>query len=242
MAIVYRGWRDDQQRDRSSVERARGHAVSETELLTLGAVVTCSDGECGELQSCVIEPQAYAITHLVVGEKLRKSRARIVPVDLVDAASAKGVELRCTKAQFDALGEAEETGVRTGSSFDQESQWTQEHTMARVFGPHVDLGMGFGSGRDGVAETHMPVGGGVIRRGQHVHASDGPIGQVRGLVADPRQHQVTDILLDEGHLWDKKEVVVPIDAVKFVIDDGVHLKLTRREVGALPPADLSRLA
>lgn len=114
--------------------------------------------------------------------------------------------------------------------------------MARVFGPHVDLGMGFGSGRDGVAETHMPVGGGVIRRGQHVHASDGPIGQVRGLVADPRQHQVSDILLDEGHLWDKKEVVVPIDAVKFVIDDGVHLKLTRREVGALPPADLSRLA
>ena len=62
----------------------------------------------------MIEPQAYAITHLVVGEKLRTSRARIVPIDLVDAASAKGVGLRSTKAQFDALGEAEETGVRTG--------------------------------------------------------------------------------------------------------------------------------
>lgn len=43
-----------------------------------------------------------------------KSRARIVSIDLVDPASAKGVGLRCTKAQLDALGEAEETGVRTG--------------------------------------------------------------------------------------------------------------------------------
>lgn len=216
--------------------------MSETELFTLGAVVSCSDGECAELQSCVIEPSAYAITHLVVGAKLRKGRARIVPIDLVDMAGANGVTLHCTKAQFDTLGEAEETGVRTGSSFDQESQWTQEHTMARIFGPRVDLGMGFGPGREGVAESQMPVGGGEIRRAQHVHASDGPVGQVRGLVAGSSQHQVTHILLDEGHLWDKKEVAIPIDAVKFVVDDGVHLKLTRKEVGALPPADLSRLA
>ena len=219
----------------------RGYPVLEAELFTLGGPVACSDGECGELHACLLELSGYAITHLVVGPTLRKSRARLVPIDLVDTATAGGVRLRCTKAQFDALEEAEETGARTGASFDLESQRTQEQTMARIFGPRVDTSMGFAAERQGVAETHVPDGGGEIWRGQHVHASDGPIGRVRGLVSDPRQHTVTGVLLDEGHLWGKKEVAISIAAVKFVLDDCVHLTLTKNEVSALPPSEAGRM-
>jgi hypothetical protein len=35
-----------------------------------------------------------------------------------------------------------------------------------------------------------------IRRGQRVHASDGEIGKVRGLVVDPDDDSVTHVLLD----------------------------------------------
>jgi hypothetical protein len=207
---------------------------------TLGGPVTCGEEECGELRACLVEPTEYAITHLVVAPELGKGRARLVPIDLVEAATASKVLLRCTKAQFDALEEAEETGARTGASFDQESQWAQERTMARIFGPRVDVQMGFGSERLGVAETHVPGDAGSIWRGQHVHASDGAIGRVRGVVADPDRWTVTSVLLDEGHLWGKKEVAVPVHAVKFVVDDGVHLKLTKKEVGDLPPFDAGR--
>jgi hypothetical protein len=47
-------------------------------------------------------------------------------------------------------------------------------------------------------------------------------------------HQVTHVLLDEGHPWGKKEVSIPISAVAGV-DDGVRLSLTKAEVPALPP-------
>jgi hypothetical protein len=54
-------------------------------------------------------------------------------------------------------------------------------------------------------------------------------------VVDPSNHQVTHVLLDEGHLWSKKEVSIPISAVTEV-DHGVRLSLSKAEIAELPPA------
>jgi sporulation protein YlmC with PRC-barrel domain len=83
----------------------------------------------------------------------------------------------------------------------------------------------------------VPVGEVQVRRGDHVHATDGSIGRVQGLVVDPGDHHMTHVLLDEGHLWGKKEVAIPIAAVQS-IEDGVRLNLTKDEVGELPPVEL----
>ena len=61
-----------------------------------------------------------------------------------------------------------------------------------------------------------------VRRGEHVHATDGHIGKVQGLVIDPKSHRVTHVLLQEGHLWGRKEVAIPISAVRGV-GDGIRL-------------------
>ena len=76
-----------------------------------------------------------------------------------------------------------------------------------------------------------------MRRGEHVHATDGDIGQVHGLVIDPRNHHVTHVLLQEGHLWGRKEVAILIGAVTGV-DDGIRLSITKHEVQDLPPVDI----
>jgi sporulation protein YlmC with PRC-barrel domain len=60
---------------------------------------------------------------------------------------------------------------------------------------------------------------------------------VQGLVIDPSDHHVTHVLLDEGHLWGKKRVAIPISTVKDV-KDGVRLNLTKDQVRDLPPVDL----
>ena len=78
-----------------------------------------------------------------------------------------------------------------------------------------------------------------VRRGEHVHASDGNIGRVQGLVIDPGDHHVTHVLLQQGHLWGKKEIAIPISAVKDVASDGLRLNLTKDEVRDLPPVDLA---
>lgn len=85
----------------------------------------------------------------------------------------------------------------------------------------------------------MPLGEVQVRRGDHVYASDEPVGRVQGLVIDPSDHHVTHILLEEGHLWGKKRVAIPISAVKRV-GAIIRLNLTKDEVQDLPPVDLDQ--
>jgi sporulation protein YlmC with PRC-barrel domain len=78
-----------------------------------------------------------------------------------------------------------------------------------------------------------------VHRGDHVHATDGAIGRVQGLVIDPSDHRVTHILLDEGHLWGEKRVAIPISAVTGV-KDGVRLNLSKDQVRDLPAVELDQ--
>ena len=39
------------------------------------------------------------------------------------------------------------------------------------------------------------------------------IGKVEGLVIEPTHGHVTHVLLQEGHLWGRKEVAIPIGSV-----------------------------
>ena len=75
-----------------------------------------------------------------------------------------------------------------------------------------------------------------VRRGQPVLATDGAIGHVQGLVVHPESGHVTHVLLQEGHLWGKKEVAIPIGAIAST-RDGIQLKLSKHEVQDLPPVD-----
>lgn len=215
--------------------------MSETAEFTIGAQVSCQDGECGKLRRVVFDPIKHAITYLVVEPKHRKNLGHLVPIDLVETTTAQEVRLRCTLAQFEGLEDAEETEFLPGPS--GQSAYQQDQMLSMPFFALGGTGMGDigmdGTGTPPVVVTYdrVPVGDVEVRRGERVHASDGPIGRVRGLVVDPSDHQVTHVLLDEGHLWGKKEVSIPISSVAN-IDDGVRLSLSKAEVGDLPPVDI----
>jgi sporulation protein YlmC with PRC-barrel domain len=83
----------------------------------------------------------------------------------------------------------------------------------------------------------VPLGDVAVRRGETVHATDGEIGKVQGLVIDSRNHHVTHVLLQEGHLWGRKEVAIPISAVVGV-DDGIRLNISKEDVQNLPPVNV----
>jgi hypothetical protein len=61
---------------------------------------------------------------------------------------------------------------------------------------------------------------------------------VQGLVIDPRDHHVSHVLLQEGHLWGRKDVAIPISAVTGVDNDGIRLSIAKHEVQDLPPVDI----
>src|SRR6202034_1748895 len=89
-------------------------SMSETAQFSIGAEVVCEDGTCGDLRRVVVDPVARAVTHLVVEPKHRRRLGHLVPIDLVDT-SGQAIRLRCTKAAFEALENAEETHFLPGA-------------------------------------------------------------------------------------------------------------------------------
>ena len=59
-----------------------------------------------------------------------------------------------------------------------------------------------------------------------------------GLVIEPVNHHVTHVLLQEGHFWGRKEVVIPIGAVIAIEEGDLRLSLTKQEVEDLPAVDV----
>jgi sporulation protein YlmC with PRC-barrel domain len=189
----------------------------------------------------VIDPVTRELTHLVVEPAGRRGLGRLVPLGLADVTSG-GIQLRCTIAEFEKLDAAEETqfvpGTKGYAAYGSEQvlswPWLSLGGTATVEGDSVA----------GVSETvtydTVPLGEVEVRRGERVHATDGEIGHVEGLVIDPRNHHMTHVLLQEGHLWGRKEVAIPISAVTGA-DDGIRLNLTKDEVRDLPPVDIDHL-
>jgi PRC-barrel domain len=221
--------------------------MSEATEFTIGSEVACSDGPCGQLTRVVVDPVLRTLTHLVVEAEDRQGNGRLVPVGLVESAAAAGITLRCMIAQFQALEDAEETQFLPGATGEWDYQQQQMLSLP-YYGLGTGTGMGLGIGGMHVGDAdigphaviadRVPAGEVEVRRGDHVHAKDGSIGKVQGLVVDPGDHHVTHVLLDEGHLWGKKRVAIPIGAVKDV-EDGVRLTLTKDQVRDLPAIDLA---
>ena len=212
--------------------------MDRTTPIMIGAGARCTDGVCGEVTRVVVDPVAHAVTHLVVEQAGRQGLGRLVPLDLVDATDGE-IRLRCTLAEFDSLDSAEDTqfvpGTRGYAAYgpDQVLSWPYS-SLTGTAGVEGDTVTGVS---ETVTYDTVPLGEVAVRRGDHVHATDGAIGQVEGLVIDPRNHHVTHVLLQEGHLWGRKEVAIPISAVTEA-DDGIGLSLTKDQVRDLPPVDI----
>ncbi len=211
----------------------------------IGAEVQCYDGVCGTVSRVVVDPVADTVTHLVVEPVHRVSAGRLVAVDLLDP-EATSLRLRCRQADFDALDAAEETHFRSdgegyaGYGRGETFVWPYyELGLTGIGMGAVDRGAGMGAGYlDPLVTTEsLPAGEVSIRRGERVHATDGSIGRVLGLAVEPRDHHVTHVLLQEGHLFGRKDVAIPINAVTSVVD-GIHLDMSKQQVEDLPPVDL----
>ena len=210
--------------------------MAEATGFTIGAKAHCSDGFCGEVSRMVIDPAARTVTHLVIEPRHRGGLGRLVPVALAEAADRE-ITLRCTLAEFDGLELAEETELVDDLGYAAATEpmvgFSDYGNMA--VGGGVS-GLGAGAGYHARAVTHdvVPLGDAEVGRGESVHALDGHIGKVQGFLVTA-DNQVTHVLLEEGHLWGRKEVAIPLSAVTGV-EDGIRLSITKKQVEDLPPA------
>lgn len=198
-----------------------------TTPFTIGADVSCTDGVCGKVSRLVIVPRTRTVTHLVVND--RQLQGRLVPLNLVgvDAATAK-IRLLCTIAEFEKLDPADRTMLLEGPGADPDVRDQDQLQFSSRDPGHIL------TSPPSVTYDTLPSGEVAVRGGEHVHATDGNIGQVQGLVIDSGSHQVTHVLLQEGHVFGRKVVAIPIGAVTGVNENGIQLNITKQHVKDLP--------
>jgi len=221
------------------MDETRDQSATAETPFRIGADARCVDGVCGKVIRVVVDPVARAVTHLVVEPRHWPGLGRLVPLDLVDAATPKEVRLRCTRAEFDELRFAEDTHFAPATRLDQHPGYSAEQLLML---PYYSRGIGEGmpqAQEDEPTGTYgsLPPGEVGVRRDERVHATDGEIGRVEGLVIDPGSHHVSHVLLQVGHLFGRREVAIPIGAVTGVVD-GVQLNITKQQVENLPPVNI----
>lgn len=216
--------------------------------LDLGSPVRCTDEAFGELADVVIDPETRRVTHLVVRPHQRDDQARLVPVDRTRAGESADatISLACTVAEMSAFELVRESAyLRLGEAPVKDPDWDVgiEEPLAFPSSAGMDtLGAGAVDIDPHVMLSYdrIPLGEVEIRRASSVTSEDGHhLGHVDGFVLDGEQ-VITHLVLEHGHLWGRREVVIPAQAVARVDTDAVLLGLSKDAVGALPSARVHR--
>jgi sporulation protein YlmC with PRC-barrel domain len=204
--------------------------------LGLGNVVQCTDAPFGELADVVIDPVSRRVTHLVVQPHHRADRARLVPIERASGAGDV-VALDCSIADVEALEPVHESAyLRVGEFPVADPDWEIgiEDVLALPLYQEMEGGATVIDPDPHVMVNYdrIPKHEVEIRRSSAVMSADGHrLGHVDGFLIG--SGETADIVLERGHLWGRREIVIPAAAVARVENDAVTLSLTKDDVEAL---------
>jgi sporulation protein YlmC with PRC-barrel domain len=200
--------------------------------IPLNAEVHCADGVCGRSTYVIVNPVNERVTHVVVREEWFPHAEHLVPLDLVIESTPDTIRLRCTKDDLvmqEPFTEVEYIeGDLPGFSYERGDFMLWPYTV-----PEEEEVIP-------VEIKRVPPGELAVRRGTHVKAADGRVGQVDEFLVDPVSEHITHLILREGHLWGQKDVTIPVSEIARIEEDTVHLKLTKEQVEALPTIPVRR--
>jgi hypothetical protein len=158
---------------------------------------------------------------------------KLVPTSFVEGVEGDTVRLSCTTERLNRFDDAEEVRFLPG---DMSPVGYEKGVSSWPYFGVGPKGAGVGA-LGGMTGDRVPLGEVNVRRGDQVHATDGWIGSVHGLVIDPADHHVTHVLLQEGHIFAHKEVAIPIGSTTRV-DEEIRVDLTMAQIEELPPVEL----
>ncbi len=194
--------------------------------IPINAEVHSMEGPYGRSLRVILDPVKEKVTHLVVRENEFPQTRKLVPVELVQVTSPQQINLKCTTDQLKKMDDFVEAEFIPS---DPQQAWV-------MIWPYVEPAPGFVT----IEHEKMPTGEIAIRRGTHVHATDGSIGRVDELMVDRKTEKITHLVLREGHLWGAKDISIPVSKIKSMDQSTVYLNLSKSEVEVLPEIPIRR--
>jgi len=200
------------------------------QAIPLNAEVMCIDGLAGETISVIVNPDTKRVTHVVVQDKsFPKQMEWMVPLEKVTSSTPKKITLNCTRDELNNM----QPFTRKYYLEQEIPGYGYAYSLPYMKAPTDML-------HPQVEELNVPHEDLALNRGIDVEALDGHIGQIGELLIDQHNGEITHFTLLRGHLWGKKEVVIPLSFVERVDQDTVYLKFDKKHIDDLPSLPLNR--
>jgi sporulation protein YlmC with PRC-barrel domain len=198
------------------------------------AEVHCSDGIAGRSTYVIGNPINCQITHLVVKSYRPPFQEYLVPVDQVEKTTDDRITLKCTRSDLSKM-EPFEYEEYIPAEFPDYMSWPYV-----LPAPETKLGEKIVTTYTTVTHQNIPEGTLALRRGARVEATDGYVGQVDELLINSSNMQVTHLVLLERHIFQKREITIPISQIDHINEGTIYLKLDRQSVEELPTTPIQR--
>jgi uncharacterized protein YrrD len=204
--------------------------------LALGRTVRCSDGAVRELADVVVDAPGRRVTHLVVEPKHRHEAARLVSLELA-VEDAQGVSLACTADMLDQLEPVREYAyLPAGKRPDEGGEWSVgvEDVLVVPSVEPLDVAEPELDPNVSLMYDRVPKGEVELRLTSSVYSADEHhVGSVHGVVVG-EGGAIAVLTLLRGHLWWRREIAVPVDAIASLENDLVTLAVEKRELTRFP--------
>ena len=206
--------------------------------LELGTSIRCADGATRELVDVVIDSSSSRVTHLVIRPAQHAEDARLVPISLASRAEdgESEISLNCGAADLERFDPVHKFEIlRAGERPNEDPKWdvgVEDIVVAPNYAPTAfgDYGGSLDSDVT-ISYDRVPKGEIELRHASSVYSADGHhLGSVDAVVVDD-DDRLTHLLLERGHLWWKREVALPAEAITKFESDMLTLGLTKRELG-----------
>jgi hypothetical protein len=200
--------------------------------IPIKAKVICEDGDCGHITCVVINPVTDELTHVVVEDGHYPYEERIIPVELFEARTSDSLTLTCNRDEF----------LHMEKYFEHRYVHVDKVHGVYPASRHVYLPYGWPIYENfaDIKYEHIPPGEIAFHRGAEVIATNGHVGQVDEFLIEPGSGHITHIIMRENHIWEKKEIAIPISQIDHIEENEVYLKLDKDSIDALPTIPVNR--
>lgn len=200
--------------------------------IPINVEVLCGNEVCGRSTNLVVNPVNEKVTHVIVAENTFPSIERLVPVNDILESTPDSIQLRCNKTDLSKMEAFMETDFIESGALIKGYPY-QDPYLIWPYGIYENIPVP-------LEHKHIPTGEIIIHRGTAVEATDRRVGKVDEFLVDPKNNNITHLVLREGHLWDKKDVTIPVSEIKEITEEAVYLKLDTKAIAMLPTVPVRR--
>jgi hypothetical protein len=184
----------------------------------LDTAVYCNGNYCGVSRHLIIQPKGLHLTYLVV---LTNHFGRMVPISMMAELSEMGVHLNCSKNELENLTPFTETHFREVPVSD--FGLLEDSFFYPISGEQTWMHVP-------IVSYNTPPGEFIINHQTQIEAVNGHVGQFKELIIDPDTHQITHLVFQRGHLWERKFETVAAFVIDRLEGDTIFLNLRKADL------------